>query len=267
MSQTANAAEEITVEVLGLRVNVLKAGSGPPLLVVHRDTGRVWNELHEDLAREFTVYAPSLPGWEGSDRPEWMRNVRELANVGNLLLDRLGLERAAALGLGFGGWVAGQAALESPHRYSHLVLHAPMGVQPPEGEIVDQFLFFARDYVKQGFVDPATFVSRLGEPPSSEQEMSWDIAREMSTRIAWKPYMFDQGLPNLLPGVRVPTLVLLSAEDRIVPRSAVERWAAQIPGARLIELDRAGHQLDLEDPRRLAATVIANLAAEPAARR
>ena len=48
----------------------------------------------------------------------------------------------------------------------------------------------------------------------------------MTFRIAWKPYMYSQTLPHLLGGVRAPALVVWGDEDRIVPRSCGERYAA-----------------------------------------
>ena len=43
---------------------------------------------------------------------------------------------------------------------------------------------------------------------STDQLEAWDIAREMSFRTAWKPYMYSQTLPHLLGGIRSPALVV-----------------------------------------------------------
>jgi len=250
------APETQSVEVVGLRISVLKGGRGPALLVLHRDTGRGgWTRLHQTLASSFTIYAPALPGFDDSSRPDWMRTVTELATVTGLAIDALGLRPLPILGLGFGGWVAVEAAVQAPARVSALVLHAPVGLQPAGGEILDQFLYSTVDYIKLGFADPERVTQLYGEAPAEETLRSWDWNREMTTRLAWKPYMFSRALPNLLGAVGAPTLVIRSGADRIVPPGVADRYAALIPGARLVELPGAGHQADLEHPAELSAMV------------
>lgn len=121
---------------------MLKGGGGPPLVVLHRDTGRAgWTTFHERLASRFTVHAPALPGFDDSARPQWMRTTAELATTVGLAVDGLGVAPCPWVGLGFGGWVAAEAAVQCPHRVSSLVLHSPVGLQPSSGEILDQFLW------------------------------------------------------------------------------------------------------------------------------
>jgi pimeloyl-ACP methyl ester carboxylesterase len=244
------------VEAAGIELSVLTGGTGPALLVVHRDTGRAgWTEFHQRLARRFSVYAPALPGFDDSARPDWMRTPAEAATVVGFALDEMGITPAAAVGLGFGGWVVAEAAVQSPARFSKLVLHSPVGLQPTSGEILDQFLWTATDYVKMGFSDEARFQELYGDASDEALQRAWDLNREMTTRIAWKPYMFSRALPGLLPALRVPTRIIWSAEDRIVPRSVAERYAELIPGAELMDLPSAGHQADLEAAEALAAKV------------
>jgi pimeloyl-ACP methyl ester carboxylesterase len=106
-----------------------------------------------------------------------------------------------------------------------------------------------------GFADPDRFEALYGDGTEEALQRAWDVNREMTTRIAWKPYMFNRALAGLMPALDLPTLVVWSAGDRIVPRSVAERYAELIPGARLVDLPDAGHQADLEAPDALAARV------------
>jgi pimeloyl-ACP methyl ester carboxylesterase len=244
------------VSVAGIELSVLTGGSGPALLVVHRDVGRGgWTAFHERLAGRFSVYAPALPGFDDSSRPAWMRTPAEAGTVLGLALDGLGIAPVAAVGLGFGGWVLAEAAVQSPSRFSKLVLHSPVGIQPTDGEILDQFLWTAVEYVRMGFANEARFEQLYGDGSDEAVQRAWDANREMTTRIAWKPYMFNRSLPPLLRALDLPTLVIWSDEDRIVPRSVAEQYAELVPGARLEELRGVGHQADLEAPDALAAKV------------
>jgi pimeloyl-ACP methyl ester carboxylesterase len=257
MRHVAASPEVFTVSAAGIETSVERAGSGSPLVLFPRDTGRpAWGEFQSLLARRFTVLSISYPGYDWNPVPEWMRHPSDLASYFGYVLDKLGVERATAVGLGFGGWVAATAAVHCSKRFENMVLHAPMGIKPPSGEIFDQILVWARDYVRHGFSDRAKFTELYGETPSEEQERVWDVNREMTTRIAFKPYMYDQSLPHLLVGVSLPTRVIASGRDEIVPRSCAVAYANAIPGAQLIDLPEAGHQADLEHPRELADAIL-----------
>ena len=106
---------------------------------------------------------------------------------------------------------------------SQLVLVGAMGMKPPQGDILDSPIIGYIDYARAGFHDQAAFDKVYGAEPSTDQLEMWDICREMSFRIAWKPYMYSQTLPHLLGGVRAPALVVWGDDDKVVPRSAGER--------------------------------------------
>jgi pimeloyl-ACP methyl ester carboxylesterase len=130
-----------------------------------------------------------------------------------------------------------------------------MGIKPERGDIADQALLSYIDYVQRGFVDARAFDRLFGaEPPTSTLEQ-WDLNREMTFRIAWKPYMYNPTLPYLLGGVATPALIVWGRDDRIVPLECGERYAKTLPHARLEVVDGAGHFVDMERPDELARLV------------
>jgi pimeloyl-ACP methyl ester carboxylesterase len=247
------AHSEDFIQVGPAKVELLKGGSGDPLVVFHQDIGNPgWMPFHDELAKRFTVYAPSHPGFGKSDRPDWARNARDMAGLHQWLIKELGLVRPAVIGLGFGGWIAAEIAALAPRQFSGMVLVGAVGVQPREGEIMDQFLVSTIDYVRAGFADQSNFDKIYGVDPDVDQLEVWEINREMTTRVAWKPYLFDQALPHLLPSVDIPTLAVWGSEDRQVPIDCAKRYAEAIPNAKLEILQGAGHYAELEKPEELA---------------
>src|SRR5205807_464685 len=113
------------------------------------------------------------------------------------------------------------------------------------------FFFQAEDGIRDYKV---TGVQTCALPETSRLE-HWDLNREMSFRIAWKPYMYNTSLPHLLGGVATPTLVVWGRDDRIVPLECGERYAKALPRARLEVVDGAGHFLEMEKPHELAQLV------------
>jgi pimeloyl-ACP methyl ester carboxylesterase len=245
-----------TVSIAGGGLHVARAGAGPPVLVLHHDIGTPDRlPFYDTLAREFTVLVPSHPGYGPSERPAWLRNVRDVAAVYQWLLAQNNLADVSVVGLGFGGWIAAEMASLAPRAFRRLVLVGAMGIKPERGEIADQALVSYIDYVKLGFADLTAYERVYGaEPPTATLEQ-WDLNREMTFRIAWKPYMYNPTLPHLLGGIVTPTLVVWGREDRIVPLECGERFAKALPNARLHVMDRAGHFLEMERPDDLARLV------------
>jgi pimeloyl-ACP methyl ester carboxylesterase len=248
---------ERVVEIAGTKMHLARAGSGRPVLVLHHDIGSPDRlEFYDDLADRFDVLVPHHPGWGKSERPQWLRSVRDVAVMHQWLLSELGVERPSLVGLGFGGWIAAEMATMAPRGLDRLVLVGAMGLKPPDGDIFDQAIVSYLDYARAGFHDQQAFARVYGDV-STDQLVEWDICREMCFRIAWKPYMYSQTLPHLLGGVRAPALVVWGDDDKIVPKGAGEKYAALLPNARLETVRLAGHCVEMEQPKELARLVTA----------
>ena len=256
MTQATQTWTEADVDVAGNTVHYLQAGSGAPLWIVHHDIGNPgWLPFYEKLAERCAVTVADLPGYGKSARPDWMRTVRDQAVMTGFIMDHVLEEPGTLLGLGFGGWIAAELATMRPAALRKLVLVNPAGLKPREGLIFDQFLVNHWEYILQGFRDNAKAEALWGAEPEVDQLVEWDFAREMTTRIAWKPYMFNQELPHLLSEMRVPTLVVTGADDAVVPPLCGQQYVEALPDARLETVAEAGHFVEIEQPDQLAALV------------
>ncbi len=244
------------IEVCGGNLSYLQKGTGEPLVVLHHSmSNHGWLPLYERLAERFSVHVPDLPGWGESDRPDWARNVRDLAILVELWMESLGLERVTLVGCGFGGWVAAELATMNQRRLASLVLVGATGIRPREGEIVDQLVVDYIDYVRSGFHDEAEFDRYFGDDPPRETRMLLYGGREMTMRVTWKPWMFNDALPVLMRGVNTPTLVVWGAHDTIVPLDCARQFTEAAPNATLHVVEDGGHFLDFERPDALAALI------------
>lgn len=236
----------------GSTVTMLKGGSGRPVLILHHETGNPgWLPFYELLASRFVVTVPSMPGFDHSERPDWMGSVRDLAILLHLFLDRQTASDVTLIGLGFGGWVAAEMATMNQDRFLRMVLVGAPGVQPREGQIYDQFLVNHTEHLHTCFHDSANFDALYGGEPPLDQLEQWELNRETTARIAWKPYMFNRSLPTLLPEVRIPTLLVWGDHDQIVPLDCGHRYLEALPDARLEIVAGAGHFVEIEQPAEL----------------
>lgn len=237
-------------------MSLLRGGSGDPVVVIHRDIGNSgWLPFYEELAKRYTVIVPSLPGYDKSERPDWMRSVRDQAVCMQVLIKDLGLTKVSLIGLGFGGWIAAEMASMAPTQFERLILVGAMGIKPEAGEILDQALVSYLDYARAFFHNQSVFDQTYGEEPDTEQLIQWDLNREMTFRIAWKPYMYSQTLPHLIRGVDTPSLIIWGREDRVVPLECGERYAKELRNARLEVVAEAGHAVEVERPSEAAKLV------------
>lgn len=257
---SAKGWAEDTIEVSGARIFLRRAGTGSPVVILHHDIGTLDNlDFYDELAKSHEVIVPHFPGWGKSPRLEWMRHPRDVAVLMQGLKSGLGLAQCALVGLGFGGWVAGEMATMAPREVSKLVLVGPMGIKPPEGYILDQAIISYIDYPQAFFHERKSFEKLYGNVTTDQLE-AWDIAREMSFRIAWKPYMYSQQLPHLLGVVKAPALIVWGDDSKVVPLSAAHAYKKALPNARLEIVKGSGHAVEMEKPTELAKLVIPFLA-------
>ncbi|MCC7363985.1 MAG: alpha/beta hydrolase [Dehalococcoidia bacterium] len=238
-------------------VRYRSAGQGPALLYLPHDNGYgPSKDFLASLARDYTVVAPWLPGFHDGGPPEewaWLKDTGDLALALSAFVRKLGLSGATVLGLGYGGWLAAEMAVARPDAFAKLVLVAPMGLRTEGAAIYDQFLVSSGHYAERAYHDPARFVQAYGEETPFEQLEAWETDREMLCRIAWKPYLYSPALEQLLAGLDVPAVIAHGDDDRIVPRGISERYAAAIPGAKLVDLPGCGHAAEFEQPDALRA--------------
>ena len=145
----------------------------------------------------------------------------------------------------------------SPRAFRRLVLVGAMGIKPAEGEILDQALVSYIDYARAGFADQAAFDRLFGADPPTAQLEQWDLNREMTFRIAWKPYMYSPTLPPLLErGADARPWWCGGATTGSCRPRCGEQYARALPRSRLVVVEGAGHLVDMEQPEALAKLIV-----------
>lgn len=239
------------------------AGRGPldilsiPGYVHHLDIW--WNAPTDRLVRMLTSMGRLMVfdkrGIGLSDRPEsvdedgWVRD--SLA-----VLDAVGSKRAVLFGYASGAVTAVQLAVRHPERVAGIVVfdgYARQLVAPdyPIGHDPDVIESYIRT-MEKGW---GTGVALSSAAPS--------LAHDPTVRAYWARYQRLSASPSaamrylratvasdvrdLLPQVRVPTLVVHAARDMLIPASQGRYLAEHIPGAAYVELDSDVHLICVSD--------------------
>ena len=259
------------VDVDGVRLRTSVRGAGPALLLISGlgaslDMGEpVEREL---VARGLQVISFDAPGVGGSTAYTRPRRLRGVADTVRMMVERLGYDRIAVLGVSLGGAVAQQLAHQAPDLVRRLVLAATspglgglpgspralLALATPHRYHQPHYRETAgRVYGGLARTDPDVFlrgpVARLVEPPSVTGHLGQLYSISGWTSLPW------------LHTLRQPTLVLSGDDDPIVPLINGRILAWRIPNARLHVVRGGGHLFLLERPSELA-TMIAEFVCE-----
>ncbi|SRR5712691_578034 len=265
MLDRAKAANDLT-EVAGVRLEMIKRGSGRPLLLLHPEIGiKPTDRAIDELAKSFAVIAPSHPGFGRSELPRAMTTIDDLAYFYLDLMDALDLDGAVLAGISFGAWIAAEIAIKSTARVSHLVLANAVGIKLGDREhrdVVDIFTTRQSEIEALAYHDPKVAAVDHGAIADDDAQIMFRN-REATALYAWSPYMYDPKLASRLHRIRVPTLVLWGASDRISLPDYGRAYGKLIPGARFELLEAAGHYPHLERPAAFARKIADFVGAAP----
>jgi pimeloyl-ACP methyl ester carboxylesterase len=252
-----------TVDAGGLHIAYQRSGAGPALVLLHGFIcdSRAWSPQIDGLARDFDVIAWDAPGCGASaDTPEEF-TMAEYADCLAGFLDTLGVRAAHLVGLSWGGTLALEYYRRSPSRVFSLVLAdtyagwtGSLGAAQaaarlerclgesrlPPGEWIPQWVPDAfSDGAPQSMIDNYAAIMREFHPVGF-RAMSRAVTPDFS---------------DILPTIRVPTLLIWGAEDKRSPLSAGEAMHDKIPDSRLVVIPDAGHVSNFEQPERFNAEV------------
>jgi pimeloyl-ACP methyl ester carboxylesterase len=245
------------IEVDGLRIAYERAGDGPPLVLLHGYVGdgpTTWRRQIERFSNEFTVVAWDAPGAGRSSDPPESFGMAGYADCLAGFIDRLGLGRPHVAGLSFGGALA----LEFYRRYSAIPMTLILasayagwaGSLPPD--IAEQRL---QQALVLADLSSDEFVGALLPTMFSETTPAESVDEFGASMLAFHPAGFRamarasaEDLRDVLPNIKVPTLLVYGDKDVRAPLSVAEDLHVAIPGSTLGVLPDTGHLCNIEAP-------------------
>eukprot|EP01112_Ceratiomyxa_fruticulosa_P012061 TRINITY_DN3320_c0_g2_i3.p1 TRINITY_DN3320_c0_g2~~TRINITY_DN3320_c0_g2_i3.p1 ORF type:complete len:364 (-),score=71.91 TRINITY_DN3320_c0_g2_i3:138-1229(-) len=196
----------------GAYINTLKAGSGPPIVLVHGFGAGLgfWAANIGALSTRFTVYAIDLVGFGRSSRHEWKGKTSEDAE--GLFVDSIndwavtvGLKKFTLLGHSLGGYIAASYALKHPTQIQHLILADPWGVPQPDLDYVSKLPFVWKVVAKMVTMNNPLSVVRAVGPYGpklvnrfrGDISRRWEILTEDTTSVSSYLYHLNAQSPPL----------------------------------------------------------------------
>ncbi|MCC2642474.1 MAG: putative Alpha/beta hydrolase [Nitrospira sp.] len=243
------------VDLDGLRLSVLEAGAGDPVIFVHGvvTTSNIFPKYVAAYSPEFRGIAVDLRGYGDSDKPSTGFTIDQFSNDLIKLADALDIDKAVWVGVSMGGMILQRLALDHPERVRALVL-----VSTTDGAmILDQdipTIGAPRDYreVSKNMIAESF-------PPDTSSKTYQPLLDRIPT---WNATVIREALTSMsrfnvhgdLSRITAPTLIMVGAKDGVATPSIAKGIQSQIAGAQLVEFD-TGHFMMAEDPDKFRAVL------------
>jgi pimeloyl-ACP methyl ester carboxylesterase len=257
----------------GIDTFYLEAGRGPPVVLLHGlgSTNSGMLPTLDDLARDYRVIAPDIPGFGESSKPIRPYHAGFFARWLTALLDELGIERAHLVGNSMGGRIAIEVALRAPDRVDRLALLAPAVALKKLRQFVPLVRYVRPELAFLPLPVTRSTVMRVSKglfADSRRIDASWheaaadEFLRIFSTprgRIAFFSALREiyldapwgaRGFWSRLERLSRPALFLWGDRDPLVPAKFARHIERAVPHALSIVLEDCGHVPHFEHPER-----------------
>ena len=264
------------VDVPGGRLFVVDEGAGPPVVLLHAGVAdlRAWDAMVQPLSDAgYRVVRFDTRGYGASTTEDVEFSLQ--ADV-IAVLDALGIGRAALVGNSRGGRIAFDTAIDHPDRVVAVVgVAAGLGgfqVEPTAEEIPILEAYDRVDSAQPFDADALTdfemqvWLDGPGQPSDrvhwTLREMFRMMARPLNEpgRVRGREVRLDPPANDRLAELRCPVLAVAGTLDFSDVVQTAQRLESAAPDARAIIWDDVAHMVGMEQPERLAGTIVEFLA-------
>lgn len=276
--------EHLTVQANNGHFHVVRAGKGPPLLLLHGwpEFWLTWEPIMARLAHRFTLIAPDLRGFGDSDKPVGPYGPDQHASDMLALLEALGLPKVGVVGHDVGGAVMQPLARSAPERFSGLFFFdfvypgiGPRMAEPDRLNVI-WYQSFNQMEMAPALVGANRESCRLYIEHFlknwSHRKHAFDDVIEAFTDNFLKPGNLAGGFAHYrashagrikmmkgeapdLPPIQLPTCIRWAEHDPLFPYAWTDQLGETFSSLDLAPFPDVGHFPHREDPDRAAAEI------------
>lgn len=249
----AGLAEQRLVLADGSRLRYWEGGLGAPLVLLHGagDQAGAWGRVAPQLAGDFRLIVPDLPGHGGSDPAEGPIQVARIRSAVLALVEARCDEPAILAGNSLGAWMAILVARDRPELVERVVAlnGGPLQVVQPAVNLFPTTREEARQTMSQLMGPSSGSVPGFVLDDVARRSRSGPAARLAETAAEMLPFLLTV---DQLAEVRTPVDLVWGSADQLMTLDYARQLEGGLPAARLTTLADCGHVPQRECP---AATV------------
>jgi 3-oxoadipate enol-lactonase len=249
-----------TIKANNISVNYKVNGDGEPILLIHGHPfdNTMWDLQTKAFSKLYKVIAPDVRGYGKSSLPKSApTRFEDYAKDMLALMDALAIDNFHVAGLSQGGQIIMEIFRQAPSRIKSMIF-------------ADTFASLDTPEVKQGRYDTADRLEKEGmdtysdeviykmikpEHVTSQPTVAAHVIKMMkatspkgaATALRARAERIDY-LKDILPGINVPTLVIVGRQDEYTPVAKAEELRQNLQNCKLIIIEDAGHMPNLEHP-------------------
>jgi 3-oxoadipate enol-lactonase len=239
----------------GAVVNFLDQGNGHAVLLVHAFplNHTMWQPQTAHLSPRFRVIAPDIRGF-GESLPPSPWTILQVAEDLKELLDELEVDSCAVVGLSMGGYIVLPFTFWFPEKVHQLVLADTRARTDNDTEKAARTEMMTQLVRHGSGILPELMLPRLlrPNPSAGAVEFVTSIIKENNPSAAVYALMAMRDRPDAsmaLSRINCPTLVLAGEHDVVTRIDECRAMAQVIPDATFLEIPRAGHLSNVDNPK------------------
>lgn len=276
-----------TLTLFGARIRyheLGRPGAKPTLVLLHglgSSAAGDWGQVMPQLAETHHVLALDQLGFGNSDKPFIQYGIQIWVDFLGEFLREKKVADFMLMGESLGGWIAAQYTLQALRGEAGQTIGASFTLPRPTRLVLCDAAGF-REALGWRFDKPAgapapsrvgagpslagekALLARIFHAPSFNTETSirrglgWSLSKGDSHTIASvyaDPAILNESVDGQLGEIGIPTLVVWGQHDELLPLALGQRFAAEIPGARLVVVPDSGHAPMIETPKAFLAAL------------
>lgn len=262
------------VEVAGMQVHLRDEGPRDdpvPIVLLHGTSASLhtWDSWAQTLAKTRRVIRFDMPAF-GLTGPNLQNDysIKSYVTFVTAVMDKLGVQRFVLGGNSLGGQIAWETAYALPARVDKLILvdaagyafvpkSMPLGFQIARLPLLRNLMEYTlprgiiQDSIENVYGDPGVVTPAL-------IDRYFELTLREGNRKALS-YRMAQGFASdeaKIKSLKLPTLILWGAKDRLIPPESGQNFARDIAGSKLVMFEALGHVPHEENAQATLAEVV-----------
>lgn len=260
----AGLVEQRLVLADGSRLVYWEGGEGTPLVLLHGagDQAGAWGRIAPELAADFRLLVPDLPGHGGSEPGKGPIHVASVRAAVLELVEARCDEPAILVGNSLGAWMAILVARDRPELVERVVAvnGGPLQVLDPQVNLFPATREEARRTMSQLMGPSSGSVPDFVLDDVARRSRTGPAARLAATAVDMVPFLLTA---EQLAEVRVPVDLVWGGADQLMTLDYARQLERGLPAARLTVLDGCGHVAPRECPAATAEALRRALVEDP----
>lgn len=252
-------AESKIIEIDGIKIHYKDEGQGPVLILLHGVCASLhtWDGWTQRLKDRYRIIRLDIPGFglTGPIPDKSLYRKDELVRLFEKIVDAMKLEKFSLAGNSLGGYISWNYTLQHPDKVEKLILIDSVGFSQPLPRLLAFASHplvrpFARFTMPRFLLDKAV-EQVYGDKSKVTQELKdryFDLAMREGNKGSYidvfaemRKLRHDENLSQGIKDIRVPTLVMWGTKDEWIPFKYFENWKKELPAAKFVQYEGAGH--------------------------